>query len=119
MLHAEKAECEGMVTVNELSAALKDMKNGSSPGLDGLTTEFIKVFWIKLKHLLTNSFNIAFQKGFLSFSQSSATITLIHKGKELSKSKLSNWRPISLTNTDYKIWSKAWHCEWVNLLILL
>ena len=103
----ERNSCEGMVTLEELGVGLKELKNGSSPGLDGLSTEFIKVFWGKLgKHLLL-SFTASFQKGHLSYSQNSAMITLIHKGKDLSKTKLSHWRPISLTNTDYKILAKT------------
>ena len=42
----------------------------------------------------------------MSISQRRAIITLIHKGKELSRDDLGNWRPISLTNFDYKILAK-------------
>ena len=31
---------EGEITYSELSSALRNMKNGKSPGNDGLTTEF-------------------------------------------------------------------------------
>ncbi|GFR64029.1 reverse transcriptase [Elysia marginata] len=34
-------------------------------------------------------------------------IILLHKGKELPREDLGNWRPISLTNTDYKILAEA------------
>jgi exonuclease III len=34
----QKSECEGLITVTEATVALKCMKNGSAPGLDGLTT---------------------------------------------------------------------------------
>lgn len=103
----DKLECEGKVTIDEASSALKLMKNGSSPGMDGLTTEFCKFFWSKLRAVIVDSFNKSFERGNLSFTQASAVITLIHKGKDLSKHNLSNWRPISLTNTDYKILAKC------------
>jgi len=99
--------CEGSITVNEASSALKEMKNGSAPGSDGLTTEFLKFFWPKIKDVVVQSFNESFVKGSLSYTQTSAVITLLHKGKDLPKNKLSNWRPISLTNTDYKILAKC------------
>jgi len=83
------------------------MNKGSSPGLDGLTTEFYKCFWGKMQNVVVESFNSSFLNGTLSFSQTAAGLTLLHKGKELPKNKLQNWRPISLTNTDYKILAKC------------
>lgn len=65
------------------------------------------MFWIKIKDLLVSSFSEAFQYGQLSISQRRGVITLIHKGKQLAKDEIGNWRPISLTNTDYKILAKA------------
>ena len=97
--------CEGLVTCDEISKAVYSMKNGSSPGCDGITVEFIKFFWSKIKTTITKSFNESFQNGELSFSQKKGVITLLHKGSE--RDKLSNWRPITLTNTDYKILAKT------------
>ena len=34
----DAATCEGKVTLEETSAALNKMKNGSAPGYDGITT---------------------------------------------------------------------------------
>ena len=42
----------------------------------------------------------------LPYSQRKGIICQIHKGKSLSRDDLSNWRPISLTNVDYKILAK-------------
>ena len=83
------------------------MKNDSAPGIDGLTTPFYKFFWKDIKDLVTEAFNEAFDIGNLSISQRRAILTLIHKGKDLSRDQLGNWRPISLTNTDYKILAKS------------
>ena len=103
----EQDKCEGLITIGEASLALSLMNNGSSPGLDGLTTEFYKYFWCKLKNIVVESFNSSYLKGSLSFTQAVAALTLLHKGKDLPKNKLQNWRPISLTNTDYKILAKC------------
>lgn len=103
----EKNMCEGNICVEEASKALKMMKNGSSPGSDGITTEFYKMFWVKLGAIVTQSFNCSLENGHLSHTQTAAILTLLHKGKDLPKNKLSNWRPISLTNTDYKILAKC------------
>ena len=82
------------------------MKNGSSPGADGLTTEFFKFFWVKLGDIITESYNEAQNDGTLTYTQTLAVITLLHKGKDLPKQKLANWRPISLLSTDYKLLAK-------------
>ena len=103
----EAKECEGEVTVNETTSALRIMKNGSAPGSDGLTIEFLKFFWHRIRGMVTNSFNDSFKEGQLSYTQRQGIITLIHKGKELERDKLSNWRPITLTNSNYKVLAKV------------
>ena len=99
--------CEGLVSLNETTAALKKLNNGSAPGSDGITIEFVKFFWSKLSNVITNSFNDSFNKGELSYTQRQGIITLLHKGKNLDRNILNNWRPITLTNSDYKILAKA------------
>ena len=96
-----------MVVESELLYALKQMKNGSAPVCDGITVEFLKMFWTRISKLLTLSFNSAFENGNLSSSQRTAVITLIHKGKDLARDNLKNWRPTSLTNSDYKLLAKC------------
>ena len=59
----DAATCEGKVTLEEISAALNKMNNGSAPGYDGITTEFMKFFWSKVGTLVTNSFIEAFDRG--------------------------------------------------------
>ena len=103
----EMQSCEGLITLKEASVALKMLNNGTSPGIDGLSTEFLKFFWGKLNKTIVDSFNFSFSKGSLSYTQKLAIITLLHKGKELPRHKLKNWRPISLTNSDYKILAKC------------
>ena len=89
-----------------MRASLKSMKDGSAPGCDGIPTEFYKVFWNQLKKPLLECINCSFQSDILSPSERIGIISLFHKGKELSRDDLDNWRPISLTNIDYKIIAK-------------
>ena len=103
----QQTSCEGQVSSEEAGFALSVMKNDSAPGINGLTTPFYKFFWKDIKYLVTEAFNEAFDIGNLSISQRRAILTLIHKGKDLSRDQLGNWRPISLTNTDYKILAKS------------
>ena len=98
--------CEGLITEYECTKALKNMKNGKSPGCDGFNVEFYKVFWINIKSLFIESINSAYESGKLSFDQRRGIITLIPK-KGKKRILLKNWRPISLLNTDYKILTKC------------
>ena len=48
----DRNSCEGMLTKMECWEALNAMKNGKSPGNDGLTEEFYVCFLTKLKIVL-------------------------------------------------------------------
>ena len=103
----QRYQTEADKTEHEIKDALKSMKNGSAPGPDGLPAELYKLFWHDIKDFFMHSLDYSQQEGKLCPSQRQGTIGLIHKGKELPKENLTNWRPISLTNADYKIISKA------------
>ena len=103
----EKKCCEGKLTKSECLETLKEMQNNKSPGYDGLTVEFYKCFWPHIESLVVNSLNEGFDYGKMASSQRQGIITLLHKGKDLSRQDLSNWRPITLINVDYKIATKA------------
>ena len=65
------------------------------------------MFWVQLQDDLFKSILYSFNQIELSDSQRIGVATLIHKGKELSREELSNWGPITVTNTDYKIIADA------------
>ena len=102
----DKTKLDNDITVEEIAKSLRSMSNDSSPGPDGITYSFLKFFWTKISDMIYNSFNSAFATGEMSYTQRQGILTLIHKGKELQRDNLSNWRPISLTNTDYKVLAK-------------
>ena len=103
----EQQECDKHITEGEVLSALRKMKEGSSPGCDGLPVEFFRMFWRQLKGPLLKSYLYSFEQRHLSYSERVGVITLIHKGKDLPTYTLSNWRPLSLTNCDYKILAKV------------
>ena len=103
----ESLSCESVLDTQALSNALSELNGDSSPGSDGLTVPFYKVFWGKLKTILFDSLNTSIDRGELSVSQKRGIFTLLHKGEDLDRNNLGNWRPISLLNTDYKIFSKV------------
>ena len=102
----EKKCCEGVVSEEECTNALKDFDNNKTPGTDGLPAEFYRFFWPDICHELLASYNFASQHGMLSISQRRVIISLIPK-KSKDKTILENLRPISLLNVDYKILTKV------------
>lgn len=101
-----KESCEGKLTISECFEVLKTLENNKTPGNDGLTAEFYKVFWPLVGKILVDCLNYSHEHGELSTTQKQAVITLIEK-KDRDRSLIKNWRPISLINVDAKIGSKA------------
>ena len=82
------------------------MNNNKSPGSDGITTEFYKIFWNDIKSFYIKSLNYSFENGSLTTLQKQGIISLLPK-KDKNLDDLKNWRPLTLLNTDYKIATKA------------
>ena len=97
----EKESCEGKITFNECRNALSKMKNNKSPGLDGISIEFYKKFWDSIGNVLVDMYNECYERGELVDSQNLSVFSLIYKKGD--KADISNYRPISLSNVDYKI----------------
>ena len=99
-------KCNDELSEKELYISLMSMENNKSPGNDGLTKELFATFWEDIKDAFLNSCSAAKFKKELSTSQRQAVIKLIEK-IDKDKRFIKNWRPISLSNVDYKIISKA------------
>ena len=97
----EQKICDGVISLQECETAVSKMKLNRSPGEDGLPVEFYKTFWKQLGSFLVEMYNKCFEKKELPLSMRKSVITLIHKKDD--KSDIANYRPISLTNTDYRI----------------
>ena len=102
----EVQSLEGELTYEELTLALKNMKNSKSPGNDGFTAEFFKFFWVDLGKYILRSINYAYRNGLLSVTQKQGIITCLPKPNK-ARNILKNWRPISLLNVIYKLMSSA------------
>ena len=98
--------CEGFITRKECWDILNAMKNGKSPGNDGLTKEFYVCFSNEICSPSIDILNYSFEVGQLSTSQCQALIIIIEK-KGKDKRYIKNWRPISLIHFVAKIASKA------------
>ena len=92
----ESAQCEGLLSIDEVFKVLEGMSDDRSPGSDGLPKEFYSACWRFLGSDLIEVFNASFASGSLPFSQRGAFISLIHKKDDRADHK--NWRPISILN---------------------
>ena len=52
-----------------------NMKNSKSPGMDGFTAEFFKIFLVDLGKFIVKSVNYAYKNGSLSVTQNSQNQT--------------------------------------------
>ena len=99
--NSEKISCEGPVTEIELDRAQQKANSNKAPGPDGLPIEFYRTFWEYIKQDLLDMYNCNFDNGAMSDSQQTAILKLLFKKGDATL--LTNWRPISLLNTDYKL----------------
>jgi exonuclease III len=93
------------LSLNELKNALKTCGE-SAPGPDGITYKTYDHLWNTFGNLIYNAWTYSCQVKSLPTSQKDSVITLLEK-KEKDKTKIENLRPISLSNCDIKICTKA------------
>lgn len=103
----ERELCDSDIQEGEIAVSLLKMQNGSSPGSDGIPVEVYKMFWVHLKAPLLKAINHSLTVKKLPYSERLGIISLFHKGKDLDRADVNNWRPIALTNVDYKLIAKT------------
>ena len=69
---------EGILTIDEIGQALKNMKNNKCPGIDGFPADFYKIFWSKF--FVLRSLNHGFLSGQFSISLRQCIISCLPKG---------------------------------------
>ncbi len=102
---AEQKELGKPITLDELQSTLKTCGE-SAPGPDGISYKTISNTWDTMGQLILDAWIYSCKKGKTSPSQANSVITLLEKnGKD--KSVIENLRPISLSNCDIKLCTKA------------
>jgi len=93
------------ITKEEMLQAILHMKNYTAPGMDKLPPEIYKAIAQNVEYtdILLNLFNLCLQKKYMTQEWKKAYIWLIHKKGDAMN--LENYRPISLLNAQYKIFS--------------
>ena len=103
---SDKSNLDSPITLDEIVSAFKGLNKLSSPGVDGITMQFYEIFLEDIKHVLLEYYNFCFEQIGLCENTQMGLITLIHKGNSLKRDEVGNWRPITLSNIDYKIIAK-------------
>jgi exonuclease III len=102
---SQKVVLDNKLTLEELRRALFTCKE-SAPGPDGIPYRVYKVFWQQVGQIISESWDYSVVKGLIPKDHRQAIITMIPKeGKD--NSDIKNWRPITLSNCDAKIITKA------------
>ena len=92
------------ISMDELRKAIRQMKNGKAPGPDGIPLEVYKMFPDLLIWLLPLYNGIL--DGTIVFTDHDLESTMILLFKKGDPTLMKNYRPISLLNVYYKIFSK-------------
>ena len=94
------------ITIEELTRAVKMRANSKTPSTDGLPIEFYKTFWDKLKCFLCELYKEIIISGQFHLTARQGIISLLEK-PESNTLLLKSWRPLTLLNSDYKLFSKV------------
>ena len=98
-------ELELPIQEEEIASALKNFPNNKCPGTDGLPPEFYKMFFPKIKHLLKDLFDEIVESGKFHLTARRAVLLLLEKSDK-NELLIDSWRPLSLLNTENKIFAK-------------
>ena len=97
--------CDLEISYDDCEKAVKHCKVGKSPGIDGITNDFYKTYWGVIGQDFVELVNYMWEKQELCDSQYVGLIRLLFKKGE--REDITNWRPITLLNCDYKIIEKV------------
>ena len=87
--------------MEEIRASLWALKPFKAPGPDGLHAGFYQHFWMEVKNSVCEEIKEIFMHGVVPSYLNETLIALIPKCQNLES--LSNYRPISLYNSNYKV----------------
>lgn len=104
------------ISEEEIKKAINGLKVSKSPGPDGFTSRFYRAFKEELTKHLLDLFNKILKGGQILETWQQAIISLIPK-KENQCPNIKNFRPISLLNQDYKIFTKILSERFKKILI--
>ena len=98
-------DCDSPFTMAELNIVLRSLSRGRAPGPDSITTEMLKGAPHILKLFLLDHFNHCVATSSTPDSWALSEVVMLVKKIQNDTRDLSNYRPISLTNSMYKIFA--------------
>jgi hypothetical protein len=104
------------ITTEKVSETIKSCGADTAPGPDGIPYKVWKILDPVATLMLTDTFNEILDSGRMPDSMTESTIVLIPK-KDKDTDEPGNLRPISLTNTDYKIFTKIIYSQIVDAIV--
>ncbi|SGZ10289.1 BQ5605_C108g13198 [Microbotryum silenes-dioicae] len=98
------------ITEDEVVAAIGTTHPGRSPGPSGVPYELYQTAPKAWAKVLTKAYNAMIERGSLSPKQGQGLVRLIFKQhkKNADRAELSSYRPITLRECDYKIFTKVY-----------
>ena len=100
----DKAKIDCDITMDEIRASLWALKLFKAPRPDGLHVGFYQHIWMEVKNSICEEIKGIFAHGVVPSYLNETLISLILKCQ--NPESLSNFRPISLCNSIYKVISK-------------
>lgn len=106
---SDSAACEEQLTLGELTKALSACATSKRPGLDGIPYEVYSALWEYVGPCLIGAWDecMSTENPALPAQMLEGCVVLLYKGAG-SREDLSNYRPITLLNADYKLIAKAY-----------
>ena len=101
---AEKQSMSGMVSEEEIKAAMWSLKPFKALGPDGVHAGFFQRFWLVVGKLVMEEIKMVFAEKRVPEYLNKTHISLIPKVQ--GPKMLGNYRPISLCNSMYKVLTK-------------
>ena len=98
-------DCDSPFTMAELNIVLRSLSRGRAPGPDTITTDMLKGSPYILKLFLLDHYNHCLATSTTPDSWALSEVIMLVKKIQLDTRDLSNYRPISLTNSMYKLFA--------------